>query len=1183
MLHYFYNVTGSLSRAKAVCGTVQSQFKQFEQYLKRSKTALERKNVSAKWKPVDQQNLAELEIIGGLYKYEQRTIINIINNKKGFYKIESVSSEPDFDEKMIFKYGNEKGDAVVTEDIFKNKIIYLKGIETKQFDIVRWGFADVKLNPMWICFEKNTMLNGSSGADYKIINIDNDNITIEGNLKKDEKISYNDKELNYKIIESSKPPFDMENLIDKDENIFYSEKTLSESWQIKNVKHLIKKYIDFDNIVNNSNPQEKFEREKDASGITIILKDDKDKNKIVRSGKLKFKIIELQKNNADKFKIQLIEIDKKDTDDELYALPRLRYFFDDDAMIKEEGNKNNTYYVDSKFSNDENNQIVLKKDSKSGPYCLPTENSELKVIFDGHQIECQMKAIDNLKWRPHKDHEMLLRLFEKKGITRWKKPEIRIEIGKKDWIVLTEERSGCEEQREFVKKALNTPDFAILEGPPGSGKTTVILELICQIISRRNSKGEKMRVLLCGSTHVAIDNVLQRIIEEGKNGLSLREKYEILPVRIGKRGDRGIEDYKIDSLLGFSATDEQKKLKEKLLLDAANLVCGTTMGIVGHPKFSKQRNIYEPIVPEFDFLIIDECSKTTFQEYLVPALYAKKWILSGDVMQLSPFTDQESIEFNFQHMFVNGKELDNDIQTAVYYLEKLKNCFYWKKHGKDKEYKKYYNNFILPCKYSLAEKIIKELIDGRIEKFIHKNNDKEYKKLFICITERELPKLKDEIKQKQIDQIILHTPATVNFLELTAANLIIVEDSIMKTIIDKLPATHAILLRKNWETMPHAFYHNAYCQKQGRFGLKLKYNEIFDSFKIVKEINEDLCIPGGWAKQIAWRLNSSNQLRLAKEGNKKGKDRKDDLIEEIDDYTPCSIKINNEEAFENACNIIFFMSFPSILESLVKGIKSRNMSEMSTITNGFDHEDLNDRRTTLKFQHRMHPDISAHPRDNYYKGEVNALEDLKEPKHIKDMRNWNYTNDNKYFKRSMWINVSPEPEQMKGRQNKNIFEVEAIINHLEKFLAYAVKHKQPEGKKWEVACLTFYNGQEELLREGGKIFSKNIGGIRSLPGIKGSISSFKYNENGENPVNIKLRTVDNYQGHEADIVFLSMTRTRGDGFLDNPNRLNVSITRAKFQLLIFGKHDYFLNGSRSLDLKALAKSHENSLLEWRIK
>jgi len=83
---------------------------------------------------------------------------------------------------------------------------------------------------------------------------------------------------------------------------------------------------------------------------------------------------------------------------------------------------------------------------------------------------------------PNSSQSELIHLFENRDKHKWDNPadkDLQIE-----WEVIKEDekRDGYAEQREFVEKALNTPDFAILEGPPGSGKTTVILELICQII-----------------------------------------------------------------------------------------------------------------------------------------------------------------------------------------------------------------------------------------------------------------------------------------------------------------------------------------------------------------------------------------------------------------------------------------------------------------------------------------------------------------------------------------------------------------------------------------------------------------------------------------------------------------------------------------------------------------------------
>ena len=58
----------------------------------------------------------------------------------------------------------------------------------------------------------------------------------------------------------------------------------------------------------------------------------------------------------------------------------------------------------------------------------------------------------------------------------------------------------------------------------------------------------------------------------------------------------------------------------------------TTIGILQHPDIKSGGHAS----PDFDVLIVDEASKTPFQEFLVPALLAKRWIIVGDPKQLLP-------------------------------------------------------------------------------------------------------------------------------------------------------------------------------------------------------------------------------------------------------------------------------------------------------------------------------------------------------------------------------------------------------------------------------------------------------------------------------------------------------------------------------------------------------------------
>ncbi|CCA71455.1 related to ECM32-DNA dependent ATPase/DNA helicase B [Serendipita indica DSM 11827] len=66
---------------------------------------------------------------------------------------------------------------------------------------------------------------------------------------------------------------------------------------------------------------------------------------------------------------------------------------------------------------------------------------------------------------------------------------------------------------------------------------------------------------------------------------------------------------------------------------------------------------------------------------------------------------------------------------------------------------------------------------------------------------------------------------------------------------------------------------------------------------------------------------------------------------------------------------------------------------------------------------------------------------------------------------------------------------------------------------------------------------------------------------------IRIRTVDNFQGEEADIILLSTVRnpgqghTKGIGFLKSSNRTNVALSRARHGMFILGNGDALENGS----------------------
>lgn len=68
-------------------------------------------------------------------------------------------------------------------------------------------------------------------------------------------------------------------------------------------------------------------------------------------------------------------------------------------------------------------------------------------------------------------------------------------------------RSLNEVQRNAVISCMRCKDLGIIHGPPGTGKTTTIVEFI-----KQSCKVQKTKILCCAPSNIAVDNILERLI-----------------------------------------------------------------------------------------------------------------------------------------------------------------------------------------------------------------------------------------------------------------------------------------------------------------------------------------------------------------------------------------------------------------------------------------------------------------------------------------------------------------------------------------------------------------------------------------------------------------------------------------------------------------------------------------------
>jgi len=171
----------------------------------------------------------------------------------------------------------------------------------------------------------------------------------------------------------------------------------------------------------------------------------------------------------------------------------------------------------------------------------------------------------------------------------------------------------------------------------------------------------------------------------------------------------------------------------------------------------------------------------------------------------------------------------------------------------------------------------------------------------------------------------------------------------------------------------------------------------------------------------------------------------------------------------------------------------------------------------LDEQRRMHPSISAFPSARFYNGDVCDAIEVPSRREIAGFP-WPPGNC-----RVCFVDLGFTASEVLGHSRSNTEEALALVRVLRSCLNAGIDPS-------DVAVITGYSAQQQVLKH--------------------MIRKMKEATNG-----LKVDTVDGFQGAERDLVLVSTVRTNARsqvGFLRDPRRVNVLLTRARCGLIAFG-------------------------------
>ena len=264
-----------------------------------------------------------------------------------------------------------------------------------------------------------------------------------------------------------------------------------------------------------------------------------------------------------------------------------------------------------------------------------TDPIGVQLSFDETSYKLMFEALDRVMKAKNNRLAYLRDLF----YSHQKAGRFSFEPMKFPWLNPTQERA--------VNEVLWAKDVAIVHGPPGTGKTTTLVEAINETLMRES------QVLVCAQSNMAVDWISEKLVDRGINVLRIGNPTRVNDKMLGftyerrfeshtdypqlwairkairelrKTRKKGSENYhqKMDRLKSRAAEIELRINAE--LFGEARVIACTLVGSAHH--------LLEGM--KFGTLFIDEAAQALEAACWIPMKRASRVILAGDHCQLPP-------------------------------------------------------------------------------------------------------------------------------------------------------------------------------------------------------------------------------------------------------------------------------------------------------------------------------------------------------------------------------------------------------------------------------------------------------------------------------------------------------------------------------------------------------------------